>query len=350
MATAFKSVLINQNLAHLDRTERLAFTGAKKAIGIVLKDGFSLSALSRVTNTLRLANGLCSSDIFDIHLIAQKSSVTSDVGMIISTNMLMADLNLNGLDCLLVCGADSAHFSLDSDLKFKLRQAAGLGVLIGGLASGCQALLEAGLLDNQQCTASQNSIDCWQHTFKKVEFRSIPYLVDGPRMSCSSPYAVVAMMVEFVGIQCNAEIAEAIRQGLPQSTYLSDNDSSSIPSFTLPNAPRPIKETIMMMSANIENPLDITALAEGAGVSRRHLERLFNKHLNASPTRFYLELRLTHARQLLMHTSKSLTEISIASGFLTFSHFYSRFKETFGYSPNHFRGNANAIPRRFGLI
>lgn len=242
MASAFGSMLINQNLADLHRAEPLAFNGARKVVGVIIKDGFSLSALSGVTNTLRLANELCSSGIFHTQIIAHASSATSDVGLIVSPTMLMGDLDVNELDCLLVFGTDSAYCSTDNDLNFKLRQAACLGVLIGGLSSGCQTLLEAGLLDHRQCAANTRSIDSWQHTYKKVEFRPIPYLVDGLRMTCSSPYAVISMMVEFVGIQSSVEIAEAIGQGLSRSTYFPDDDASSISCFTSTESSDPAKE------------------------------------------------------------------------------------------------------------
>ena len=76
---------------------------------------------------------------------------------------------------------------------------------------------------------------------------------------------------------------------------------------------------------------------EHAGLSRRHLERLFRRHVQATPPRYYLELRLPHARQLLQHTNKSLTEVAVASGFVRFPHFYLRFRELFAIAPQQYR-------------
>ena len=47
-----------------------------------------------------------------------------------------------------------------------------------------------------------------------------------------------------------------------------------------------------------------------------HLMRLFQKHLNCVPTRYYLELRLAKARQLLLQTSMSIVDVAFASGFV----------------------------------
>ncbi|MOA56317.1 HTH-type transcriptional regulator CdhR [compost metagenome] len=53
-----------------------------------------------------------------------------------------------------------------------------------------------------------------------------------------------------------------------------------------------------------------------------------------------MELRLTRARQLLQHTNKSLTEISIASGFMTLPHFSRCFREKFDVAPGQFRSRS----------
>ena len=48
--------------------------------------------------------------------------------------------------------------------------------------------------------------------------------------------------------------------------------------------------------------------------SRRNVERLFRKHLNCSPARYYLGLRLKRARQLLSQTKMSVMEVAISCG------------------------------------
>ena len=56
-------------------------------------------------------------------------------------------------------------------------------------------------------------------------------------------------------------------------------------------------------------------------MSRRQIERLFKRHLDRVPTRYYLELRLRRARELLLQTSMSIMDITIACGFRSPPHF-----------------------------
>jgi AraC-like DNA-binding protein len=63
-----------------------------------------------------------------------------------------------------------------------------------------------------------------------------------------------------------------------------------------------LTEAVTLMEANIEEPLSTDDIANLVGLSRRQLERLFKQYLGSLPSRYYLELRLQRARQLLLET------------------------------------------------
>ncbi|WP_260961858.1 GlxA family transcriptional regulator [Pseudomonas citri] len=350
MKKSFKSVLLNQNLAYLAPVHKLEANAAKRTVGIILTDRFSMSCLSAVTSTMTAVNNVCSAEVFEVALIGNDLSALSDIGVRVPIQLRLADLDVCNIDILLVCGNNELTMTTEGILKFKLRQAAGLRRMVGGLASGCYALLKSGLLKHQQCALNDDTHDIWTREFEDVEFRHCPHVISETRITSVSPFAALDMMIGFINMHCGHKVAESIRQNLPQSSQISDYDGKNMPRFTTPTASKALNDVVMAMNTNIEIPIDIGALSNQAGISRRQLERLFNKYLHASPTRFYLELRLTHARQLLMHTDKSLSEISIASGFLAYSHFYSRFREAFGYSPSHFRGRIVAITETSCLV
>ncbi len=56
------------------------------------------------------------------------------------------------------------------------------------------------------------------------------------------------------------------------------------------------------MENAIEDPISPAVLAKDVGMSTRQLERLFRRYLDRSPKRYYMELRLQKARNLLMQT------------------------------------------------
>ena len=104
-----------------------------------------------------------------------------------------------------------------------------------------------------------------------------------------------------------------------------------------PTLPQPLKLALELMHNNIDEPLKVDEIAACVEISVRQLERQFCRHVNATPSRYYLELRLTRARQLLQQTNKSLADIAVACGFVSISHFRRCFREFFDIAPGCFR-------------
>ena len=68
-------------------------------------------------------------------------------------------------------------------------------------------------------------------------------------------------------------------------------------------------------------------------LSTRQLERLFLKYLHCTPSRYYLEMRLNRARALLQQTCMSVTNVALATGFVSASHFSKSYRLHFGHAP-----------------
>ena len=88
------------------------------------------------------------------------------------------------------------------------------------------------------------------------------------------------------------------------------------------------------MSENIEEPMATGEVADEVGISTRQLERLFRRHMQCSPSEYYLALRLQKARNLLLQSERSVTEVAMATGFRSTTHFAKVYRKNFGVSPN----------------
>ncbi len=87
------------------------------------------------------------------------------------------------------------------------------------------------------------------------------------------------------------------------------------------------------METNLENPIKVALLAKQSNISTRQLERLFKRYVSETPGRYYLELRLSRARNLLTQTEMSIINVALASGFSSAAHFSKNYKQRFGVSP-----------------
>ncbi len=78
-------------------------------------------------------------------------------------------------------------------------------------------------------------------------------------------------------------------------------------------------------------------LASRLGVGERHLRRLFDEHLGASPIEVALSRRLHLAKRLLDETPLPITDIAFASGFSSVRRFNDAFTKTFRRAPREMR-------------
>ncbi len=77
----------------------------------------------------------------------------------------------------------------------------------------------------------------------------------------------------------------------------------------------------------------VEALAAELGVGGRHLRRLFQQHLGASPVEVAQTRRVLLAKQLIHDTHLTMTEVALASGFGSVRRFNETFRLMFGRAP-----------------
>ena len=81
----------------------------------------------------------------------------------------------------------------------------------------------------------------------------------------------------------------------------------------------------------------VSALATRIGVGERHLRRLFDQELGASPLDVAATRRLLFAKQLLGETDLPITSIAGAAGYASLRRFNAAFVEAYGKPPREFR-------------
>lgn len=98
-----------------------------------------------------------------------------------------------------------------------------------------------------------------------------------------------------------------------------------------------VARALKLINKGALDEMSVDALAEKLGVGERHLGRLFQKHLGASPTNVAKTLRIQKAKRLLDETDLAMTEIAYRSGFNSLRRFNAVFKETYRRAPTEIR-------------
>ena len=112
---------------------------------------------------------------------------------------------------------------------------------------------------------------------------------------------------------------------------------------TAPNSPAwsgteaTVRRALTLISDGALDGGSVDALAARLGVGARHLRRLFEAHLGASPIAVAQTQRLHLAKQLLERTSLSMAEVALAAGFGSVRRFNTAFSTAFRAPPRALR-------------
>lgn len=97
-----------------------------------------------------------------------------------------------------------------------------------------------------------------------------------------------------------------------------------------------------------DQPPDLSALAEQAGMSRFHFHRIFKAATGITPKAYANALRASRARQRL-EDSASVTDAMYDAGFNSSGRFYEAAPAILGMTPTAFRKNGEGVDIRFAV-
>jgi AraC-like DNA-binding protein len=111
-----------------------------------------------------------------------------------------------------------------------------------------------------------------------------------------------------------------------------------------------VERVIEAMRENLGEQLTVDGMARMALFSKFHFTRIFRRTTGISPGRFMAALRLQRAKQLLISTSLSVTEISHKVGYSSVGTFSTRFSSSVGVSPRTYRQLDGLAPDLADLV
>ncbi len=303
--------------------------------------GSALDVLMLVNQASRNADGPA---LYDVLLAsADGRPIRSSSGAWVQVDMALADLPR--LDALMVLAdlplPQTGHEAAVDCIRRFANESTGL---LGGIGTGAFLLARAGALRGHRATVDWMYAPVLAEAWPETVVSSHVFESDRQRLSCAGGHAVFDLLVHHIGQTHGAELAGELLGGIGVERSRGPNEPQRAPLAARIGGGQPkLTEAVALMEANIEEPLATEDIARLVGVSRRQLERLFKQHLASLPSRWYLEMRLARARQLLQQTSRSVLQIGLACGFSSGPHFSNAYRAHFGLTPREQRSaRANA--------
>ena len=303
---------------------------------LLIKD-FSMMAFTSAIEPLRLANRVAEKELYRWRIISlDGNSVEASNGAEILIKQSAA--TIENVKIIFVVSGVNVQMYEDERLFAFLRRISRLGSVVGALCTGAHLLAQAGLLNDRRCTIHWENLGAFRELFPEIEVSADIYEVDKNRITCSGGTAGLDMMLFLIGKQHGDQIVAEITEQFIHDKLREPHDQQRTELRTRIGITHPkLLIAVGDMESNLEDPLGQTELALRAGLSTRQLERLFRKYMSMTPTRYYLNLRLKRANQLLYQTTMSILTVALACGFVSASHFSKCYKEYYTRSPREER-------------
>jgi LacI family transcriptional regulator len=94
---------------------------------------------------------------------------------------------------------------------------------------------------------------------------------------------------------------------------------------------------------NLAEGVSVNDLARKFNMSRRHLNRMLVARLGMAPLSILQRLTIERAKQLLIHSGLSISEVAAQCGYDSPSRFGVLFRRSVGVAPRQFRDQRNSI-------
>ncbi len=320
------------------QTVNVAASNSPRRFVFVLLNQFTLLCYACAVESLRIANRMAGHTLYEWRVTGEGgTSVTCSAGTAFALDGGLDEVARD--ETVVLCGGIDVASATTKALLNWVRRESRRGVSMGGLCTASYCLARAGLLSGKRATIHWENQDSFLEEFDDITLTKSVFVVDGRYFTTAGGTASIDLMLKFIADDHGEELASAVADQLIYTTVRTDQDTQrlSVPTRIGVRHPK-LSSVIQMMENNIEEPKSPSLLAKEVGMSTRQLERLFRRYLNRSPKRYYMELRLQKARNLLMQTDMSVINVALACGFASPSHFSKCYRAQYSITPYRERG------------
>ncbi|WP_425329815.1 GlxA family transcriptional regulator [Streptomyces spectabilis] len=244
------------------------------------------------------------------------------------------------LDTLLVAGGGGyARAAADTRLVTQVRRLARASRRVASVCTGAYVLAAAGLLDHRRATTHwrYGAELAARHPAVAVDTAPL-YIRDGNVYTAAGVTSALDLTLSLIEDDHGPTLARAVARELVSYLHR-PADQAQISMFLAapPPGDRLVRDLAVHIAAHLAEDLSPAALAARAGVSTRHLTRLFAAHLGTTPARAVRAARTEAAAHLVRSSALPLAAIARRCGFGSAQTLRQAFLDAYGVSGDTMR-------------
>ncbi|UMP07537.1 GlxA family transcriptional regulator [Amycolatopsis sp. EV170708-02-1] len=307
---------------------------------IVAFDDAQILDVACPSGALEIANSHGAAPPYVVELATLDGRTTrSSSGIMLAGARRLAEVSGRMDTVIVVGGAGTGAAAVDERLLTQVRRLAGRSRRIASVCTGAFVLAAAGLLDDRRVTTHWGYGELLAATFPAVTVDPAPlYIRDGNVFTSAGVISALDLTLALIEDDCGPTLAREVARELV--TYLHrPGDQAQISTFLAvpPPGNRVVRDLLGYIAAHLAEDLSPSALAARAGVTTRHLTRLFTAQLGSTPARTVRTARTEAAAQLVRSTALPLAAVARRCGFASPETLRTAFRQYYGITGDTLR-------------
>jgi AraC family transcriptional regulator, glycine betaine-responsive activator len=305
-------------------------------LGFLLFPGFPMACLTSAIEPLRAANEITGKQVFAWRLVGEElAPVRSSADVRFDVDMALADLA--GVDHLYLLSPPTGEFANPRKGFASLRRLDRAGMVLGAFSGGIFPLVRSGVMVARKVSVHWCYEAAFKAEFPGVEASRSAIVRAARRATASGAGAVFDLMLRLIEETLGRDTMTEVACWF-QHPFVRDEDASQkIPVGRMGGTddllPEPIRNAIRLFGDHIEDPILIADVAIAVAMSERHLERSFKATTGQSPLKYYRLMRLKKARQRVLYSTDTITEIAQSVGYAGSGPMARHYTAAFGVHP-----------------
>jgi transcriptional regulator GlxA family with amidase domain len=300
---------------------------------LLIFSGSSIMCVASTVDPIRAANRVSGETLFDWKIVsADGQAPVTTSGLPVAANGRFDPSEKT--DVLVVVGGFGTREQGTPAMLSAIRRVARSVRAVGGVEAGTWLLGRAGLLDGRSATTHWEDMEDFAAAFPDADVRPDRYIIDGPVFTTGGASPTFDLMLHLIRMRLGMAVALDVASVFIYDQARAATDAQPLVSLGRLDGYDPrLAQAIRLMEAHIDRPLTVSAIARRAGVTARTLEKIFAQAIGETPGAYYLRLRLSAARRLVVDTAVPMADIAARTGFSSAAAFSRAFSHAFGEAP-----------------